>query len=150
MLHQDPRNGGLVGLRSAKRTIDSMKISQLKVAGRADAKVLIESLTQSPFRYVGYGRPEALGRPAFDVGGKLDFAAITERRRRWHEEGCPPWFRRRVVELVEGGRRVAEVAVELQISEQTIYTWGRRHCSMRPPPRGNVVPYGWSPRRNAR
>jgi hypothetical protein len=26
------------------------------------------------------------GAPAFDVGGKLDFAAIRERRRRWHDE----------------------------------------------------------------
>lgn len=40
--------------------------------------------------------------------------------------GYPPEFRRRVVDLVEGGRRVAEVAVELQISEQTIYTWRRQ------------------------
>lgn len=40
--------------------------------------------------------------------------------------GYPPEFRRRVVALIEGGRRVAEVAVELQISEQTIYTWRRQ------------------------
>jgi len=40
--------------------------------------------------------------------------------------GYPPEFRRRVVDLVEGGRRVAEVAVELQISERTICTWRRQ------------------------
>ena len=40
--------------------------------------------------------------------------------------GCPPEFRRRVVELVEGGRKVADVAAELGISEQTIYTWRRQ------------------------
>ena len=40
--------------------------------------------------------------------------------------GYPPEFRQRVVELVEGGRRVAEVAVDLAISEQTIYTWRRQ------------------------
>ncbi len=40
--------------------------------------------------------------------------------------GYPPEFRRRVVDLVEGGRKVAEVAAELQISEQTIYTWRRQ------------------------
>jgi transposase-like protein len=40
--------------------------------------------------------------------------------------GYPTEFRRRVVELVEGGRRVAEVAVELEVSEQTIYTWRRQ------------------------
>ena len=40
--------------------------------------------------------------------------------------GYPPEFRRRVVELIEGGRRVAEVAPELGISQQTIYTWRRQ------------------------
>ena len=40
--------------------------------------------------------------------------------------GYPPEFRRRVVELVEGGRKVAEVAADLGISEQTIYTWRRQ------------------------
>ena len=40
--------------------------------------------------------------------------------------GCPPEFRRRVVELVEAGRRVAELAQELGISEQSIYTWRRQ------------------------
>jgi transposase-like protein len=40
--------------------------------------------------------------------------------------GYPPEFRRRVVDLVEGGRKVAQVAAELGISEQTIYTWRRQ------------------------
>ena len=40
--------------------------------------------------------------------------------------GYPPEFRRRVVDLVEGGRKVAEIAAELGISEQTIYTWRRQ------------------------
>jgi transposase-like protein len=40
--------------------------------------------------------------------------------------GYPPEFRRRVVELVEGGRRVAEVAADLGISEQSIYVWRRQ------------------------
>jgi len=40
--------------------------------------------------------------------------------------GYPPEFRRRVVDLVEGGRKVAEVAAELGISEQAIYTWRRQ------------------------
>ena len=38
----------------------------------------------------------------------------------------PPESPRRVVELVEGGRKVAEVAADLRISEQTIYTWRRQ------------------------
>ena len=40
--------------------------------------------------------------------------------------GYPGEFRRRVLELVETGRRVAEVATDLGISEQTIYTWRRQ------------------------
>ncbi len=41
--------------------------------------------------------------------------------------GYPPEFRRRVVDLVEaGGRKVSEVAAELGVSEQTVYTWRRQ------------------------
>jgi transposase-like protein len=40
--------------------------------------------------------------------------------------GYPPEFQQRVVELVEGGRRVAEVAADLGISDQSIYTWRRQ------------------------
>ncbi len=38
----------------------------------------------------------------------------------------PPEFRRRVVDLVEGGRKVSEIAADLGISEQSIYTWRRQ------------------------
>jgi len=41
-------------------------------------------------------------------------------------KGYPPEFRRRVVELVEGGRKVAEVAADLGVSAQSIYTWRRQ------------------------
>jgi transposase len=40
--------------------------------------------------------------------------------------GYPAEFRRRVLDLVEGGRKIAEVAADLGISEQTIYTWRRQ------------------------
>lgn len=40
--------------------------------------------------------------------------------------GYSPEFRKRVIELVEGGRKVAEVADDLGISEQTIYTWRKQ------------------------
>ena len=40
--------------------------------------------------------------------------------------GYPAEFRRRVVDLVEGGRKVSEVATELGVSEQTIYVWRRQ------------------------
>jgi len=37
--------------------------------------------------------------------------------------GYPPEFRRRVLDLLDAGQKVMEVAVNLEISEQTIYTW---------------------------
>lgn len=40
--------------------------------------------------------------------------------------GYPAEFRKRVVDLVEAGRPVAQVAAELGISDQSIYTWRRQ------------------------
>ena len=40
--------------------------------------------------------------------------------------GYPPEFRRRVLDLVAAGRKVAQVADDLGISAQTIYTWQRQ------------------------
>ena len=40
--------------------------------------------------------------------------------------GYPPEFRRRVLDLVEVGRKVADVAADLGISDQTIYSWRRQ------------------------
>jgi len=40
--------------------------------------------------------------------------------------GYPPEFRRRVLDLIEAGRKVAEVADDLGISDQTIDTWRRQ------------------------
>ena len=42
------------------------------------------------------------------------------------KRGYPPEFRRRVLDLVEAGRKVAEVADDLGISDQTIYNWRRQ------------------------
>ena len=42
------------------------------------------------------------------------------------KRGYPPEFRRRVLDLVEAGRKVAEVAEDLGISVQTIYNWRRQ------------------------
>lgn len=39
--------------------------------------------------------------------------------------GYPPEFRRRVVDLVASGRSVADVARDLGISAESIYTWRR-------------------------
>ncbi|WP_433258208.1 transposase [Streptosporangium sp. CA-135522] len=40
--------------------------------------------------------------------------------------GYPPQFRRKVLDLVEAGRPVREVARDLGISEQTIYVWRKQ------------------------
>ncbi len=40
--------------------------------------------------------------------------------------GYPPEFRRRVLDLLESGRSVAEVARDLQISDQSICSWRRQ------------------------
>jgi transposase-like protein len=40
--------------------------------------------------------------------------------------GCPPELRRRAVDLVESGRKVADVARDLGVSEQSIYVWRRQ------------------------
>jgi transposase-like protein len=40
--------------------------------------------------------------------------------------GYPPEFRRRVLDLIEAGRKIADVANDLGISDQTIYTWHRQ------------------------
>lgn len=40
--------------------------------------------------------------------------------------GYPSEFRRRVIELIERGKKVAEVARDLDVSQQTIYVWRRQ------------------------
>lgn len=40
--------------------------------------------------------------------------------------GYPPEFRRKVLDLLESGRKVADVAQDLEISDQTIYAWRRQ------------------------
>lgn len=40
--------------------------------------------------------------------------------------GYPAEFRRRVLDLVDAGRPIADVARDLQISDQTIYAWRRQ------------------------
>ena len=40
--------------------------------------------------------------------------------------GYPPEFRRKVLDLVEAGRPITEIAQALGISTQSIYTWRRQ------------------------
>jgi transposase-like protein len=41
--------------------------------------------------------------------------------------GYRPAFRRKVLDLVEAGRPMRQIAHDLDISEQTIYVWPRQH-----------------------
>jgi transposase-like protein len=41
-------------------------------------------------------------------------------------QGYPAQSRRRVLDLIASGRKVADVAADLGISEQTIYSWQRQ------------------------
>ncbi|MDT0264225.1 transposase [Jatrophihabitans lederbergiae] len=43
--------------------------------------------------------------------------------------GYPAEFRPKVLDLPEAGRSIADVAHDLDISEQSIYTWGARTTS---------------------
>ena len=38
----------------------------------------------------------------------------------------PPEFRRKVLDLLRAGRKVADLARDLQISDQVIYTWRKQ------------------------
>jgi transposase len=40
--------------------------------------------------------------------------------------GYPPEFRRRVLDLLAAGRRVTDLARDIGVSNQTIYTWRRQ------------------------
>ena len=40
----------------------------------------------------------------------------------------PPEFRRKVLDLLKAGRTVAQLVNDLQISDQTIYTWRRQEA----------------------
>jgi transposase-like protein len=43
----------------------------------------------------------------------------------WDDAGTPG-FRRKVLDLIEAGRPIAEVAKALGISDQSIFTWRRQ------------------------
>src|SRR5687768_14131833 len=63
-----------------------------------------------------------LNRPGFDGGSGVPW----DSRSRITGDGSKGYsaeFGRRVVDLVESGKRVTEVAPDLDISEQTIYNW---------------------------
>ena len=46
--------------------------------------------------------------------------------------GYPPEFRKRVLDLLDAGRKVVDLARDLGISNQTIYAWRRQKPSTEP------------------
>ena len=84
---------------------------------------------------VEFSSKDRLNRPgvAGDFGvsrvlRRLDFWILVPDTRRpsWEDRGTRRSFRRKVLDLVEEGRTVAQVAHDLDISEQSIYTWRRQ------------------------
>ena len=70
------------------------------------------------------GLPEALPCPGFLGGEKLDAAAMIVQGDGMARRGYPPEFRRRVVELVEGGRKVAEIYASWpSATHSPVFTW---------------------------
>jgi transposase len=56
----------------------------------------------------------------------LDFWSRHPRRSRVRAQALSEEFRRKVLDLVAAGRPVAQIANDLQISDQTIYDWRRQ------------------------
>jgi Transposase len=70
-----------------------------------------------------------LVRPGFRGVGLLDTTCccpIRAREDSMGRRGYPAEFRQRVLDLVAAGRRVEDVARDLGISDQTIYSWRRQ------------------------
>lgn len=42
-------------------------------------------------------------------------------------KSCPPEFRRKVLDLLDAGRKVADVAADLGVTQASIYIWRRQH-----------------------
>jgi transposase len=63
--------------------------------------------------------------PQFSGVVLLD-SVLPNERSSMGRRGYPPEFRRKVLDLVEAGRPIAEVAEALGISDQSIYTWRRQ------------------------
>ena len=63
--------------------------------------------------------------PQFSGVVLLD-SVLPNERSSMGRRGYPPEFRRKVLDLVEAGRPIAEVAKALGISDQSISTWRRQ------------------------
>ncbi|MFI1276392.1 IS3 family transposase [Micromonospora sp. NPDC020751] len=68
---------------------------------------------------------ERLMFPGFGGVGLVDFRAFRSLRSDV-PRSYPPEFRRKVLDLLKVGRSVADLVRDLQISDQTVYTWRRQ------------------------
>lgn len=62
-------------------------------------------------------------RPGLRRVGFLEWHAVVPPGGQQGRKGYPPEFRQRVLDLVAAGRRVGDVARDLRISDQTVYSW---------------------------
>jgi transposase len=72
-------------------------------------------------------------RPAALLDSSIHFSGVVlldsvlpNERSSMGRRGYPPEFRRKVLDLVEAERPIAEIAQALGISEQSVYTWRRQ------------------------
>ncbi|MEZ5202887.1 MAG: transposase [Acidimicrobiales bacterium] len=63
--------------------------------------------------------------PGFGGVGILGFLGCCPQRT-LGRKGYPAEFRRRVLDLVDAGRPIADIARDLGISDQTVYNWRRQ------------------------
>ncbi len=66
--------------------------------------------------------------PGFFGVGILGSCVTLMRSSGMGRRGYPPEFRRKVLDLVGAAREIADVARDLDLSDQTIYTWRRQDC----------------------
>jgi transposase-like protein len=67
-----------------------------------------------------------LGLPRIRGGEWLETGAVPDHGAPKGRRGYPPEFRRRVLDLVEAGRPIAQIASDLSISQQTSYVWRKQ------------------------
>ena len=66
---------------------------------------------------------ETLACPASDVVEFFGLATVLNKGGHTGRKGFAPEFRRRALELLDAGKTVWEVAEQLGISDQSLYTW---------------------------
>lgn len=66
--------------------------------------------------------------PGFRGVEILELVPLSGQEDSMARKGYPTEFRRRALDLLVTGRKVVDVARDLGISDQTLYTWRRQEC----------------------